>query len=151
MRLISIAGVAIIAMTLAACSSHQRERAQLMGFWESTDAKKIGSVEFQPDDTVVLSGSAYDLLDWKVMNLFRDFHMTPGIKTMKFQMVDKDQIEIQGDFTALLAQLSDGAPPGSSVQLDTDEYRPSSTLSFAVSGNTLTLTPRKGKAMTFKR
>lgn len=152
MRFVKMAYLALLLAALPSCSgSNRQQRKELAGFWESTDSRKSATVEFAPDNSVVLSGNAYELLDWKVMRIIRDFKLTPGTKALKFQVVGKDRVEIQGDFTAMLDHLQAGARSGADGEVNMNDFQPSETLSFVLAGNTLTLSSEKGKSISFRR
>jgi hypothetical protein len=150
MRNLKRAGLVLVFLTLASCSN-QKSKSQLIGFWESTDDKKAGSAEFTPDGGVILGGTAGDLLDWKVMKMLREFNATPASNSMTFKVLDKEHVEIQGDFSALMEKLSAGGQPGSKPEVSVAEFHPRSTLTFSVSGAELTLSSENGKSMKFRR
>ena len=128
----------LLFVVCASCAN-QTARSKLIGFWQSPDAKKGASIEFTPEGTVVLGGDTDALLDWKAMTIFRDFNLKPP--SMKYAVIAKDRIEIQGDFTALLQK-----------GVNVEDPRPKEALTFAISGDELTLSSAKnGKTISFHR
>ncbi len=142
-------GWIVVVLTLASCSN-QKAKNELIGFWEGKDGTKAMSVEFAADGTVIFGGSADTLLDWKVMKMLREFNIMPAQNSITFKVLDKEHVEIQGDFTPLLEKLSAGAKPGSKSEVNVADYRPRSTLTFSISGDDLTLSSENGKSLKFK-
>ena len=140
----------MLLLVLASCSN-QMARSELIGFWESMDGKKAASMEFLADGTVIFGGTAGDLLDWKVMKLFRDFNLKPALNSTTFKVLDKAHVEIQADFSSLMEGLSAGAKPGSKSGINVAEFRPRGILVFAISGDELTLSSANGQLLKFRR
>src|SRR4051812_42194304 len=102
-------GVCLVAVSLfmSSCSG-SKVKAELIGFWQSNDAKKTASIEFTKDGYAIPGGNAAELFDSKVMKLIREFKMNLPIKTMKYQVTDADHIQVEGDFGQLMEKLSAG-------------------------------------------
>jgi hypothetical protein len=145
-RWFQIVGIAVVALTLTSCD-RSKERSRLSGRWEGTGGK--ASVDFKSDGTLVLGGNSSGLPDWKVIKLFRDFNLQPDRNSLTYRVVDKDHLEIQADYTRLLEGLSAGGKSGSVGK--PPDLQPKEVVTFAVSGDELTLSSDDGKVTTFRR
>ena len=67
----------VLALMASSCSG-SKTKAELIGFWQSTDAKKSASIEFTKEGYAILGGDAIELFDSKVMKMICEFKMTLG-------------------------------------------------------------------------
>jgi hypothetical protein len=146
MRWFRVFGMFVVALTLASCAG-SKAKSQLLGRWEVEDGK--GTIEFMSDGTLRLGGNTSALPDWKVIKLFRDFDLQPARNSLTYSVVDKDHLEIQADYTRLLEGLSHGGKSGSAGK--PPDVRPKELVTFALSGDELTLSSSDGKPTAFRR
>src|SRR5262249_25162280 len=134
---------------LVSCSSGAKSR--LIGRWQVEDSKQDATVEFASDGTFVLGGNTSALPDLKVIKLFRDFNLKPGRNSLTYEVIDKDHLAIQADYTGLLEGLSAGKGAGSLSKDQIAKAHPKEVVSFTVIDNELTLSSENGKPVRFRR
>ncbi|MFT3883603.1 MAG: hypothetical protein QM703_28640 [Gemmatales bacterium] len=149
MRNVALLSCLVLSLFTSSCSN-SKTKAELIGFWESTDAKKASSIEFTQDGNVILGGNANELFDSKVMKMIREFKMAMGNKTIKYKVTDKEHIEVEGNFSKLMEGLSAGGTTPANGK-DGYDFFPVETLSFKLADGELTLTSIAGKEIKFRK
>ena len=145
--------VAFLVLPLTSCGK-ARANPLLYGTWEIREKGKQCTVEFTKDGKVRLSGSTSLLRDFQFAKLLADFDMQPAANTpITCKAVGEKELEIEGDFSALLGPLSSGAGDVSPEKLKNAQemLHPQERVTYAVAEKELTLTSSTGKAITLKR
>lgn len=138
-----------LGLMLSSCSN-SKTKAELIGYWESTDAKKSASIEFTKEGYAILGGNSVELFDSKVMKMIREFKMNLPEKTMKYKVTDKEHIQVEGNFGQLMEKLSDGGTMPANGK-DGYDFFPVESLSFKLAESELTLTSPSGKEIKFRK
>ena len=141
--------VLMLSLTISSCSSN-KTKAELIGFWQSTDAKKTASIEFTKEGYAIIGGDAIQLFDSKVMKMVREFKMNLPEKTMKYKIADKEHIEVEGNFGQLMEKLSAGGTMPANGK-DGYDFFPVESLPFTLVDGELTLTSSAGKSIKFRK
>jgi hypothetical protein len=145
--------IAAVVLPLASCGG-ARTHPLLPGTWEVGEKSKRCSVEFTRDGKVHLSGDTTLLRDFHFAKPFAEYGLQPGRNLpITYRPVGEQELEIQGDYTALLEKLSGGADQVSpeKVKEAQREFRPQERVTYAVTEKELTLTSGQGKAIHLKR
>lgn len=151
MRLMIIAG---LVLPVASCGGGSKTSPLLAGTWEVKDKNKSCTVEFTKDGKVRLSGDTQLFRDFQFAKLLADFNLQPGLNTpITYRAVDEKTLEIEGDYSALAAQLGAGAgdvAPGKVKEMQ-NALHPQDQVTYVVTAKELTLTSSQGKSLSLKR
>jgi hypothetical protein len=141
----------LLLLPLSSCG--KKTNTALLGTWETKANNKTCSLTFEKDGNLQFGGDTQALSNvFTSLTLITDFGGHPGKNTpVTYTCISDNQMEIEGDFTVLLDKLSAGGGGGPVSEEWKKKIHPRETLTFAVSGNELTLTNEKGTSTTFKR
>jgi hypothetical protein len=127
----------------------------LAGRWEITEKGKRCSLEFTKDGKLHVSGDTGLLREFRFMHkVLSDFNMQPARGSITYRPVAAKELEIQGDYTALLDKLGAGGKGDVSPEKVRElraEFRPKERVRYAVTETELALTGSEGKTIKLKR
>lgn len=126
----------------------------LTGEWESTGAGKKYTLEFTSAGKVRLSGGFLPLTEFrfaKPLKMYADFGMQPGGNLdITYRCLSDTQLEIRANYTPLLEKLSAGATKAPAPEI-VEQYKPTETLTYAVTETEMILTNDRGKSVRLQR
>src|SRR5262249_43462832 len=108
------------------------------------------SITFTDDRHIVLGGDTTIFKDFEFAKMFSEFGLRPGADMITFMCLSPTSMEIKGDYTALLEQLStggEGRPSPEAIK----KFKPTETVQYTVSDTALTLKSANGKAIEFRK
>jgi hypothetical protein len=135
---------------LASCG--KKTNPALAGLWEGKVKDKYISLTFERDGHLIFGGDMMSFgTIFRNFPLVTDFGGRPAANTFTYKCISDTQLEVEGDFTALLDKLSAGGHGDGKLSPDWKEkIHPKETLTYAVTGKELTLTNDQGKSTKLK-
>lgn len=149
MRIMFSVCLLVLGLMISSCSG-SKIKPELIGLWQSIDAKKSAYIEFTKEGSAILGGNTVELFDSKVMKMIREFKMTVGEKTLKYKVADSEHIQVEGNFAKIMEQLSSGGTMPVNGK-DGYDFFPVETLAYKLADGELTLISIAGKEIKFRK